>query len=568
MLAMEAFLLFGIAAAERGRHEAVARDAARRIAVSLDRGLATLGAVAEVLATSDHLPGNDIEAFRLRLQQLPRIREAGIVLRDADGAVLLAEGAMPPGERDPAAEAAAQATGRPQISGLLHDAPGGGPGFAVTVRVPDDAPGFPSRVLSVRVPAAELDRLLTREDVPAGMTAAVTDRTGTVLARTRDGPRLVGTRPGRAVPPDTPEGWRRGVDADGAPVVVAHARSSIAGWTAWVSMPERDFAAPLRRSLAATLVVAGLFAGLATILAVSFARRISKPISALVGAVKAGEGTMPATPVREVNALADAYAAARAEAQRLRDAQAELRRAARLNEMGALAAALAHEINQPLTAAATFAEGALRLMPDAAGDPRLAAAREAVRDAAAQAVLAGRIVGRLRGFLAASDGERMPTDLNAVVADAVRLALADARQRGVTLRLEQAPGLPRLALDRVQIGQVVINLVRNAVEAMGGSTRKELVVATRRRGVDRVEVSVADTGPGVATEVRGALFAPFVTAKPGGMGVGLAISRGIVEDHGGRLDWAPNPGGGAVFRFTLPLADGASEGTEASLHAG
>jgi C4-dicarboxylate-specific signal transduction histidine kinase len=131
-------------------------------------------------------------------------------------------------------------------------------------------------------------------------------------------------------------------------------------------MPESDFTAPLRRSLAAALVLAALFAGLATILAAIFARRISRPISAHAEAVRVGTETMPATPVREVNALAGAYASARAEAQRLRDAQAELRRVARLNEMGALAAALAHEINQPLTAADTFAEDALRLLPDAA----------------------------------------------------------------------------------------------------------------------------------------------------------------------------------------------------------
>lgn len=570
VLALETFLLFAIAADERARHEAVARDEARRIAVSLDRGLATLGAVAQVLATSDHLLGNDLEAFRRRLRQMPRISDAGVVLRGSDGTVLLAEGAVPPGERDLAAETGALATGRPQFSGLLRGPPDGAPGFAVLVPV-ESAPATGARVLSLRIPVAELQEMLAREGVPEGMTASITDRAGTVLARTRDAPRLVGTRPGRGHPAADMEGWRRGMNADGAPVVLAFARSEIAGWTAWVLMPERDFAAPLRRSFAATVALAILFTGLATILAASFARRIARPITELAQAVKAGEDTAPATPIREVNALADAYAAARAKAQRLRDAQTEVRRTARINEMGALAAALAHEINQPLTAAATFAEGALRLMPDASRNARLAAAGEAMREAADQAVHAGRIVGRLRAFLAASDGERLPTDLNELLREAVRLALADGRQRGITLRLELEPGLPPLCLDRVQIGQVAVNLVRNAVEAMSASALRELLVVTRRCGADRVEVSVADTGPGVAAEIRARLFSAFVTTKPDGMGVGLAISRGIVEDHGGRLAWAPRRADGrdgAVFRFTLPLQAGACQEMEAGSDVG
>jgi two-component system sensor kinase FixL len=273
--------------------------------------------------------------------------------------------------------------------------------------------------------------------------------------------------------------------------------------------------------------------------------------------VARGEDAPAPTPFREVNALAAAYAAARKEAGRLRAAQAQLRHVARLNEMGTLAAALAHEINQPLTAATTFSEGALRMLADPARAD-LAAAREAMREAADQTVLAGRIVRRLRSFLAASDGERAPTDLNELVQEAVTLALADARERGVVPRFELGPDLPGVELDRVQIEQVLVNLVRNAVEAMSDGPRRELVIGTRQVSPDRVpdgvEVTVADTGPGVSAAVRGSLFSPFVTTKPDGMGVGLAIARDIVEDHGGRLDWVPNPGGGSVFRVGLPVA--------------
>jgi signal transduction histidine kinase len=552
VVALEAFLLIRIASAERTRHEAVARDAARRIAVSLDRGLATLGAVTEVLATSEHLLDDDLNAFRLRLEQVPRISEADIVLRDAEGRVLWTSRGGPPVERDAAAEAAARATGRARFSGLLPGGNGLAPAFAVIVRVPDED-ATRGRVLSLRVPLRELDRLLSLEGVPSGMTATITDGAGTILARSRDAERLVGTRPGGGTPPDAPDGWRRGEDADGQPTVLAFARSEIAGWTAWVFMPEADFAAPLRRSLAATGAVALAFVALAAFLALSFARRLTQPISALAASAARGEEAPATTPVREVNALAGAYAAARTEAQRLREVQAELRQVARLNEMGTLAAALAHEINQPLTAAATFAECALRVMPDAARAPELAEAREAVREAAEQSVHAGRIVRRLRDFLAVSDNARLPADLNALVRDAVALALADARQRAITPRFDLAPDLPPVAMDRVQIGQVVVNLVRNAVEAMADAAERDLVVATGPLPPDHVRISVADTGPGLAPEVSARLFAPFVTTKPGGMGVGLAISRGVVEEHGGRLDWAPNPRGGSVFRVTLPI---------------
>jgi C4-dicarboxylate-specific signal transduction histidine kinase len=428
---------------------------------------------------------------------------------------------------------------------------GRGHGFAVVVPVPDGSRA-PQRILTLRVPVAELHQLLMREEVPADMVATITDRTGTVLARTRDADRLVGTRPVREPPPEGPDGWLRGIDADGEPTVLAFARSEIAGWTAWVFMPRHVFASPLRRSIAAMVLLAVVFAGLAAILALTFARRITAPLSRLAAAVARGEDVPAATPVREVNALAGAYAAARLEASRLRTAQAQLRHVARLNEMGALAAALAHEINQPLTAATAYSEGALRMLADPAG-ANLAEAREAIGEAAEQTVLAGRIVRRLRSFLAASDGERGQADLNELVRDAVTLALADARQRGVVPRLELGTDLRPMELDRVQIEQVLVNLVRNAVEAMADSPRRNLVVTTRQANPDRVEVTVADTGPGVSPEVRGSLFAPFVTTKPDGMGIGLAISRDIVEDHGGRLDWSPNPGGGSVFRLSLPV---------------
>ena len=551
VLALQGFLLFRVAAAEHDRAEERARDSAQRIAVSLDRDLATLGAVVEVLSSSDHLLRNDLEAFRLRIQQLPWMRGAGIVLRDREGFTLFAAGAVPPGPRGEAAEAAARASGRAQISGFLPGSPDAPPAFVIVVPVPGPE-GF-GRVLVLRVPLAALDELLAGRSVPDGMAAAIVDGAGRVLAGTAQDPWPVGSRPAPLAPPADPEGWMRSQDVSGEATAMAFARTEVAGWTAWVVMPEHRFMAPLRRSLAETLLVASVLVGLAATLALAFSRRLTRPISSLAQAVAAGQEVAAATPVREVNALAGAYAAARSEAQRLREAQAEMQRVARLNEMGVLAAELAHEVNQPLAAAANFAEAAIRLLPTGDVAPAVEAARQAMRDAADQAVRAGGILRRLRGFLAPSDNSWQEVDVNALVRDAASLAVPDARRQGIALRLDLAGDLPFVAMDRVQIGQVVVNLVRNAVEAMQDGGRREVTLTTKAAGQDCVAISVADTGPGLSPDVRDRIFDPFVTTKPDGMGVGLTICRDIVEEHGGGLEYAPNPDGGTVFLVHLPV---------------
>jgi signal transduction histidine kinase len=236
--------------------------------------------------------------------------------------------------------------------------------------------------------------------------------------------------------------------------------------------------------------------------------------------------------------------------QRLREVQAELIHVSRLTELGQMVSGLAHEVNQPLTAVGSYVRAGRRLV--VAGDA--AKADEALQKAADQVTRASQVIQRLRQFVKKADGQHDSEDVRQTIEEAAALALLGAEGRGVQLAMDFAADLPAVLIDKVQIQQVLLNLMRNAVEAMHGSSRRELRISTRMSSDDQVEVSVADSGPGLPEVVREKLFQPFVTTKPSGMGVGLSICRGIVEAHGGRMWLADRPGGGADFRFTLPVA--------------
>ena len=181
---------------------------------------------------------------------------------------------------------------------------------------------------------------------------------------------------------------------------------------------------------------------------------------------------------------------------------------------------------------------------------------EMMEKAIGQAQRAGDVIRRLRGFVSKGETERRIVSLNQLVEEALALALVGARQHGIRPSLELDHTLPPILVDHVQIQQVVLNLVRNAVEAMQEVERRELVIGTRTiADLEVAEVTVADSGPGIAPELAGQLFQPFVTTKKTGMGLGLSICREIVEAHHGRLSVAPNPSGGTVFRVTLPISD-------------
>ena len=235
---------------------------------------------------------------------------------------------------------------------------------------------------------------------------------------------------------------------------------------------------------------------------------------------------------------------------RLQELQSELVHISRLTAMGEMASTLAHELNQPLSAIANYLKGTRRLL-ETASDERAATMRDAMDKAAEQAMRAGQIIRRLRDFVSRGETERRVESLAKLVEEASALALVGAKERGVRVRFQFDPRVDLVLADRVQIQQVMLNLMRNAVDAMDNSGRREMVLSTTALPEDMVEIAVADTGSGIAEEVAEQLFQPFVTTKRQGMGVGLSISRTIVDAHGGRIWAEPNRDGGTVFRFTL-----------------
>jgi two-component system sensor kinase FixL len=236
---------------------------------------------------------------------------------------------------------------------------------------------------------------------------------------------------------------------------------------------------------------------------------------------------------------------------RLQELQAELVHISRLTAMGEMAQALAHELNQPLAAIANYMKGSRRLL-DSHNDEPSGKVKLALDKAAEQAMRAGQIIRRLRDFVARGESERRVESLSKLVEEASALALVGAKEQGIHVRFQFDPSADLVLADKVQIQQVVLNLVRNAIEAMQDVDRRELTVTTARQE-DMAVITVMDTGSGIADEVASRLFEPFVTSKAQGMGVGLSISRTIVEAHGGRISTEPNIGRGTTFRFTLRM---------------
>jgi two-component system, LuxR family, sensor kinase FixL len=268
------------------------------------------------------------------------------------------------------------------------------------------------------------------------------------------------------------------------------------------------------------------------------------PVSVTVSPIRNAEGDL----VGASNITRD-LTEREAQERRVRELQSELVHVQRLGELGQLVSALAHEVNQPLTAITNYLNACRRLA--AAGN--LAAITPALQKIADQTQRTHEVVQRIRAFVKKRDIELRAENLSEMVSEAVELTRDSTRGEGVKLRTKVSAAV-RVEADRIQVQQVLFNLMRNGIEATQGRPRREISIDAVAMELGIVRVSVADSGPGLAAEVQSRLFQPFVTTKPNGMGVGLSVCHAIIEAHGGRL-WAENAANaGAVFRFTLKEA--------------
>lgn len=234
--------------------------------------------------------------------------------------------------------------------------------------------------------------------------------------------------------------------------------------------------------------------------------------------------------------------------------QTELARVARLSTMGEMATGIAHELNQPLSAIANFSRGCIRRLHG--GGMSAAELIEPLEEVCEQAERAGDILRHVRDFVRKSEPSLKPMDINQIVRAVVKFTEHEARQQRTLVRLHLDPQLPKVAADAIMIEQVMVNLVRNAIEAMAeaNSPRREVLIQTRLFESDAVEIEVADTGPGIDGGLIDSIFDQFFTTKPEGVGMGLAISRSIIESHGGSVRAESNRDGGAILRFTLKIS--------------
>lgn len=274
------------------------------------------------------------------------------------------------------------------------------------------------------------------------------------------------------------------------------------------------------------------------------------PMTLAVGETKSGDQPFFTGFIRDLTERQESAA-------QLESAQSELARLSRLNELGEMASTLAHELNQPLSSIANYVQGGVMLL-ERIDDAYAVKLRGALAEVSKQSLRAGDIIRHLREFVTRGETDKVPEDIKRLVEEAAGLALVGSRERGVRSDFRFAPDTALVLVDRVQIQQVLMNLMRNAIEAMKESDTKELLVETSRTEDGMVRVDVVDTGTGLSEEISDRLFQPFVTSKAGGMGIGLSISKRIVEAHGGKISAAPNSRGGTTFTFTLPIQSDAS----------
>jgi PAS domain S-box-containing protein len=263
-------------------------------------------------------------------------------------------------------------------------------------------------------------------------------------------------------------------------------------------------------------------------------------------------------PVRMTGTVLDITERRKAE-EHVHELQAELLHVSRLSAVGEMGSTLAHELNHPVGAIMNYVQTCRRLL--VASDADVSDNVYKMLDKAVdQADRAGQVIRRLREFIGGGDTERSLENIGEVVEEACDLALIGAGEKGIKVKLDMASHLPLVLIDRIQIQQVILNLVRNSIDALAQAERKELKIGARPATDDQIEVAVCDTGLGISDAVAEQLFEPFVSTKSSGMGIGLSISRSIIDAHGGQIWATSNQDAGVTFHFTLPVAPESDEG--------
>lgn len=270
------------------------------------------------------------------------------------------------------------------------------------------------------------------------------------------------------------------------------------------------------------------------------------PIELAVGEAETGNGRIFTGFIRDLTETQQAE-------RRLQDLQQELAHISRVSAMGTLASALAHELNQPLTAIANYMEAARDLLREPSED-NFDMIREALDESASQAIRAGHIVRRLREFISRGETERTVESLRKLMTEANALALVGAGELGIEVLVQLDPAGDRVVVDRIQVQQVLLNLIRNAIEAMQARPIRQLEITSRLEANNMVHVQVADSGGGLDPQVAARLFEPFFSTKDTGMGLGLSICRTIIEAQGGKIWASRSRMGGTAFHFTLMAA--------------
>jgi signal transduction histidine kinase len=297
---------------------------------------------------------------------------------------------------------------------------------------------------------------------------------------------------------------------------------------------------------------------IATLMGVLLTRGIAVPITRMTGAMTTlakGDTSVEVPRIRhsdEIGAMAASVRIFKDSMIEREKARADLAHVNRVTTMGQLTASIAHEVNQPLAGVVTSGNACLRWL--AAEPPNLEAARRSVERMIRDGHRAGEVVDRIRAMVKKAPPKKDRLDINETISDVIALTRSEAHQHGVSSRIELARGLPHVLGDRVQLQQVILNLIINAIEAMSGVSEgaRELRISTGKGESDGVLVQVRDSGPGLDPESLDRLFDAFYTTKPNGMGMGLSICRSIIEAHGGRLWATANVPRGAIFQFTLP----------------